>query len=78
MISKRLKDMVSKAVKEPLHKITTWMTDDIRHSLKGMRETDEEFKKRSQRNRKNKVEGPKAKIGHSQGSISSTMWLTNW
>ena len=67
--------MVAKAAKEPMDKIIIWMTDDIRWSLKRMRETDEEFKKRSQRNRKNKVEGPKAKIGYSQGSISSTMWF---
>ena len=40
-----------------------------------MRENDEEFKKHYQRNKKSKVEGPKAKIGHSQGSISSTMWF---
>jgi len=71
----RLKDMVSKAAKEPLDKIITWMTDDIRASLKDMRKNDEEFKKRSQRNKKNKVEGPKAKIGHNQGLILSTMWF---
>ena len=75
LASKRLKDMVAKAAKEPMDKLITWMSDNIRRSLKRMRETDEEFKKRSQRNRKNKVEGPKAKIGHSQGSISSTMWF---
>jgi len=65
LASERFKDMLAKVAKEPMDKIITWMTDDIRRSLKHMRETDEEFKKRSQRNRKNKVEGPKAKIGHS-------------
>ena len=64
----RLKDMVSKAAKEPLDKIITWMTDDIRASLKYMTENDEEFKKRYKRNKKNKVKGPKVKIGHSQRS----------
>jgi len=67
--------MVAKAVKEPMDKIITWMTDDIRQSLKDMRENDEEFKKQSQRNKKNKVEGLKAKISHSQGWILSTMWF---
>ena len=42
--------------------------------LKYMRKNDEEFKKRSAKNKKNKVEGPKAKVAHSQGSITSTMW----
>ena len=70
----RLKDIVHKAAKDPPEKIIHWMTDGIRTSMKTKRETDEEFKKRSERNRKNKVEGPKAKIGHSQGSISATMW----
>ena len=40
-----------------------------------MRENDEECKKRSERNKENKVEGAKRKIGHSQGLISSTMSL---
>jgi len=75
LASKRLKDVVTKPAKEPMDKIVTWMMNDIRRSLKQMRETNEEFKKRSQRNRKNKVEGTKAKIAHSQGSISSTMWF---
>uniref|UniRef100_A0A7C9D1T7 Transposase-associated domain-containing protein n=1 Tax=Opuntia streptacantha TaxID=393608 RepID=A0A7C9D1T7_OPUST len=65
----------AKVAKESLDKIITWMTDDIRQSLKNMRENDEEFKKQSQRNKKSKVEGLKAKISHSQGSISSTMWF---
>ena len=51
------------------------MTDDIRASLKYMTENDEEFKKRYKRNKKNKVKGPKVKIGHSQGLFSSTMYL---
>ena len=66
--------VVHKAAKEPPKKIIHWMTDGIRTSMKTKRETDEEFKKRSERNWKNKVEGPKAKIGHSQRSISATMW----
>ena len=70
----RLKDIVHKAAKDPPNKILHWMTDDIRTSLHTRRDTDEEFKKRSERNRRNKIEGPKAKIGHSQGSISATMW----
>ena len=41
------------------------MTDDLRASLKNKSETDEKFKKRSERNMKNKTEGSKAKIGHS-------------
>jgi len=40
-----------------------------------MRENDEECKKQSERNKENKVEGAKRKIGHSQGLISSTMSL---
>jgi len=51
------------------------MTDNLRASLQTRRETDEEFKKRSERNKKNKTEGPKAKIGHNQGSISAIMWV---
>ena len=70
----RVKDIVNKAEKKPLEKIIHWMTDDLRASLKNKRKTDEEFKKRSTRNRRNKTEGSKAKIGHSQGSISATMW----
>ena len=69
----RVKDLVNKAAKEPPEKIIPWMTDDVRSSLKYKREIDEDFKKRSKRNRKNKTEGPKAKTGHSQGSISATM-----
>ena len=60
-----MKDIVNKATKEPPGKIIPWMTDDLCASLKNKRETDEEFKKRSERNRKNKTEGPKAKIGYS-------------
>ena len=52
----------------------TWMTDNLRASLQTKRETNEEFKKRFERNNKNKTEGPKAKIGHNQGSISAIMW----
>ena len=70
----RVKGIVNKAMRGSPDKIITWMTDDLRASLRNKRETDEEFKKRSERNTKNKVEGPKAKIGHSQGSISATMW----
>ena len=71
----RLKDKVYKAGKAPTSKIITWMTDDLRTGLKDKREHDPTFKARSECNRKNQVEGPKAKIGHSQGSISSTMWF---
>lgn len=52
--------MVNKAAKEPLEKLIPWMTDDVRASLKYKRETNEEFKKQYERNRKNKTEGPKA------------------
>ena len=69
-----MKDIVNKAAKDPFEKIIPWMTDERRTSLKNKRETDEEFKKRSEQNMKNKTEGPKAKIGHNQGSISATMW----
>ena len=44
------------------------MIGDIRASLKYMTENDDEFKKRYERNKKNKVEGPKVKTGHSQRS----------
>jgi len=44
----RLKDIVNKAVKDPPEKIIPWMTDGLRTSLKTKRETDEEFKKRSE------------------------------
>jgi len=64
-----------KALNEDLDKIMTWMTEDLRARLKRKREHDVVFKKRSTRNRKNKVEGSKGKIGRSQGLISSTMWL---
>ena len=57
------KDMVIKAVKEPPEKVITWTTNDICESLKYMRENNEVFKKRSERNKKNKIEGPKVKIG---------------
>ena len=59
-----VKDIVNKAGRSPPDKIITWMTDNLRASLQTRRETDEEFKKRSERNTKNKVEGPKGKIGH--------------
>ena len=71
----RLKDLINKALNEDPDKIITWMTEDLRARLRHKREHDEAFKKRSVRNRKNKVEGSKGKIGHSGGSISSTMWL---
>ena len=64
-----------KAAKDAPEKIIHWMIDGLRTSTKTKRETYEEFKKRFERNRKNKVEGPKEKIGHSQGSISATMWV---
>jgi len=70
-----LKDLVNKALNEDPNKIIYWMTEDLRARLKHKREHDEVFKKRSARNRRNKVEGFKGKIGHSQGSICSTMWL---
>ena len=70
----RVKDIVNKATRSPSDKIITWLTDDLRGSLRNKRETDDEFKKRSERSTKNKVEGLKGKIGHSQGSISATMW----
>ena len=56
--------MINEAVKEPSDKIITWMMNDISVGLKYNRETDKGFKKRSKWNKKNKVEGPKAKIGH--------------
>uniref|UniRef100_A0A7C8Z4D6 Uncharacterized protein n=1 Tax=Opuntia streptacantha TaxID=393608 RepID=A0A7C8Z4D6_OPUST len=71
----RLKDMINKAVNEYPEKIITWMIDDIHTRLKCMRDNDKEFKKHSKRNKWNKVEGPKVKIGYSQGLISSAMWL---
>ena len=71
----RVKDLVNKALNEDPNKIITWMTEHLRARLQHKRENDEVFKKRLERNRKNKVEGSKGKIGHSQGSISSTMWL---
>ena len=55
---------MNKATRGSPDKIITWMTDDLRASLLNKRETDEEFKKRSEPNTKNKVEGPKGKIGH--------------
>ena len=70
----RVKDIVNKAGRGPPEKIIPWMTDDLRASLQNKRETDEEFKKRSEQNRKNKTEGSKAKIRHNQGSISTKMW----
>jgi len=70
-----VKDLVNKALNEDPNKIIPWMTEDLCARLKHKRENDEVFKKRSTRNRKNKVEARRGKIGHSQGSISSTMWL---
>lgn len=67
MVRVRLKDMVNKAANEPPHKIISWTTDDVRTSLKHKRKTDEEFKKRCEWNRRNKIEGSKAKIGHNRG-----------
>ena len=69
----RVKDIVNKAGKGPPEKIIPWMTDDLRASLQNKRETDEEFKKRTERNRKKNTEGPKGKIRQGQGSISATM-----
>jgi len=66
----KLKDKVYTVGKEPSDKIVIWMSDELGAGLKDKMEHDEAFKARSERNRKNKVEGPKAKIGHSQGSIS--------
>ena len=63
----RVKDIVNKATRSSPNKIITWMTDDLRGSLQNKRETDEEFRKRSERNTKNKVEGPKGKIGIARG-----------
>jgi len=71
----RVKDLVNKALNENPNKIISYMTEDLRAHLRHKRENDEVFKKRSARNKKNKVEGSKGKIGHSQRSISSTMWL---
>jgi len=71
----RVKDLVNKALNEDPDKIIIWMTEDLRARLRHKRQHDEVFKQRSERNRKNKVEGSKGKIGHSGGSISSTMWL---
>jgi len=72
----RMKDLVNKALNA--NKIFPWITEDLRARLRHKRVNDEVFKKRSARNRKNKMKGSNRKIGHSQGSISSTMWLTNW
>ena len=66
----KLKDKVYKVRKESSNKSVTWMTDELRVGLKDKQEHDEAFKARSERNKKNKVEGPEAKIGQSQGSIS--------
>ena len=51
----RLKDIVSKAAKDPPEKIISWMTDGLRTSLNPKRETDDEFKKRLEQRRKNKI-----------------------
>ena len=50
-------------------RIIGWMADDIRGSLNYKRENDKEFNEQSNKNKKNKVEGTKGKIGHSQRSI---------
>ena len=71
----RLKDLVNKVLNEDPNMIIPWMTEGICSSLKYKRKNDEEFKKRSEINKKNKVEGAKGKTGHDQRSISSTMWL---
>ena len=51
----RAKDLVNKALNEDPNKIIPWMTEDLYARLKHKRENDEVFKKRSARNRKNKV-----------------------
>ena len=51
----RLKDIVLKAAKDPPEKIISWMTDGLRTSLNPKRETDDEFKKRLEQRRKNKI-----------------------
>ena len=53
----RVKDIVNKAGKGPPDRIIPWMTNDLRTSLKNKGKTNEEFKKRSERNRKNKTKG---------------------
>ena len=65
---------MNKAGKGSPEKIIPWIMDDLCTLLQNKRETDEEFKRRSKQNRKNKIKGPKGKIGHSQGSISVIMW----
>lgn len=55
--------MVIEAANEALDKIITWMTDDVRAPFKYMRETNEVFKIRYERNRKNKAKGSTARIG---------------
>jgi len=69
------KDLVDKAINEYPNKIISWMTEDLRANLRYKRENDEEFKKRSARNKKNEEEGANGKIDHNQGLIASTMWL---
>ena len=66
--------MVIKVVKEPAANIITWITDDVRAGLKYKGETNKGFQKQFKHNMRNKVEEPKANIGHSKGSISTTMW----
>jgi len=66
--------MVNNAANEPADEIITWMMDDVRALLKYKRETDEEFKKRFGWSSKNQIEGSKAKIWHSQGSVPTIMW----
>ena len=69
----RLKDMENKDAKVPTDRIIYWMTDDLSARLRHKLGNDEAFKAQSATNRKNKVEGPKAKIEHSQGSAWAIM-----
>ncbi|KAL2928804.1 hypothetical protein RDABS01_034215 [Bienertia sinuspersici] len=48
-----------------------WMSDDVRKELKKVRSSTD-FKKKSDKARKNRLEGKKRGILHSQGSISAT------
>ena len=74
----RLKDLVNKALNEDPNKIITWMIEDLRACLRHKREHDEVFKKRSARNRKNKVESSKGKLATAEGRFLLQCGFTNW
>ena len=62
--------MVWKAIDE---EITEWMPTALKKRVQALRETDA-FKKRSEKNRKNKTTGPKTRALHTFGSISASQW----